>query len=294
MRLTNPDGDSPAPPSRRLVAASLFTAGYALAVGPAAAQAITTPTDGLEIEEARVRGYGAYALPIYVAKPRDGDDLPAIIVVNEIFGIHAYIRDVCHRLAREGYVAIAPDYFDRAGDPSTMTDWGAIRSIVAQTRYAQVMGDTAGVLDWAARRRYVDDAKLGITGFCWGGAVTWMAAASFAPLKAGVAWYGRLVAPDASGFGAEEGRPWPVDVAGQLKCPVLGLYAENDDGIPLASVEAMRAALDAERDRTHSQIIVYPGAAHGFHADYRPSYNANAAADGWSRLLAWMRTHGVG
>jgi carboxymethylenebutenolidase len=154
------------------------------------------------------------------------------------------------------------------------------------------MGDTEGAIAWLNAQSFTN-RNIGVTGFCWGGAVVWMAAARFAAIKAGVAWYGRLVPPNAGGFGAEAGRPWPVDIAGNLHTPVLGLYAENDQGIPVSTVEQMRAALQAADNPSHSEIIVYPGVGHGFHADYRESYNADAAADGWRRCLAWFRDHGV-
>jgi carboxymethylenebutenolidase len=272
---------------------SLFFAGYAAAALDANAQPIVTPNDGLITEDVSFAGANGYQLPAFVARPEGRGRRPAIIVVNEIFGIHDYIKDVCRRFAREGYVAIAPDYFDRAGDPAPLMDWGAVRAIVETANYEQVMGDTEGALRWLDRQRFVRDSAIGATGFCWGGAVTWMAAARFSAIKAGVAWYGRLVPPPPGEFGAEEGRPWPVDVAANLRAPVLGLYAENDRGIPLETVEQMRAALAASGNRSHSEIVVYPGVRHGFHADYRESYNSEAAADGWTRALAWFRAHEV-
>ncbi len=289
MKLDTPEGSLA--PTRRAMAASLFFSGYAASALSASAQPVTTPAEGLIIEDVQFSAAGGYALPAYVARPEARGRRPAIIVVNEIFGIHDYIKDVCRRFARAGYVAIAPDYFDRAGDPAQLPDFAAIREIVATATYAQVMSDTQGAIDWLTRQRFVKDRAIGVTGFCWGGAVTWMAAADLPQIKAGVAWYGRLVSPAADGFGYEEGRPWPVDVAPRLRTPVLGLYAENDRGIPLASVEAMRAALAANPNG--SEIVVYPGTQHGFHADYRESYNAEAAADGWTRALAWFQRHDV-
>jgi carboxymethylenebutenolidase len=291
MRLDTPEGNLP--PNRRTIAASLFFSGYAAAAVSSCAKPVTTPTEDLVVEDVRFSGAGGYSLPAYLARPSARGRNSAIIVVNEIFGIHDYIKDVCRRLAHEGYIALAPDYFDRAGDPAPMTDMNAIREIVATARYEQVMGDTQGALAWLAGRDFVNADALGITGFCWGGTVVWMAAARFAQVKAGVAWYGRLVAPEAGGFAAEEGRPWPVDMAGQLRTPVLGLYGENDRGIPVSTVEQMRAALQAAGNPSRSQIIVYPGVGHGFHADYRESYNAEAATDGWRRMLAWFRANGV-
>lgn len=292
MLLRTPEGDDPNL-TRRTALASLFTAGYALGAGPANAQAIVTDVTGLAVEEVTFRAAGRYALPAYMARPAAGGRYPAVIVVNEIFGIHAYVKDVCRRLARQGYVALAPDYFDRAGDPSTMTDiQNQVRPVVAAAKYAQVMGDTDGAVRFLRSKRFVNRSALAITGFCWGGNVVWMAAAHNRAFKAGAAWYGRLVAPDPGGFGAEEGRPWPVDVADDLKCPVLGLYASEDRGIPLESVERMRAALLAARSK--SEIVVFDGAQHGFHADYRASFKRDAAEDGWARMLAWFRANGVG
>lgn len=293
MRLTSPEGGAPRAPSRRqIVAGSMFTAGYALAVGSGAqAQAITTPTENIRTADVRLSGAGDYRLPAYLARPRARGRHPCVIVVNEIFGIHAYIKDVCHRLALDGYVALAPDYFDRAGDPSTLTDWEQIRTIVGAATHAQVMADTDGAVAWLRAQSFAAP-RFAITGFCWGGAVTWMACAHNPAFHAGVAWYGRLTRPT-SGFYAGQERPWPADVAGQLHCPVLGLYAENDQGIPLDTVNEMRAALDAAGNPSHSQIIVYPGTEHGFHADYRPTYNEQAARDGWTRALRWFRQHGV-
>lgn len=291
MRLDTPEGNLH--PSRRSIAASLFFAGYAPAALSACASPVTTPADELVIEDVHVTGAGGYALPAYVARPAGRGRHAAVIVVNEIFGIHDYIKDVCRRLAREGFVAIAPDYFDRAGDPAPLTDFNAILPIVATATHAQVMGDTQGTIAWLTSQAFVRDDAVGITGFCWGGSVVWMAAAQCPQVKAGVAWYGRLVHPAPGSWGAEEDRPWPYDIAATIHAPVLGLYAGNDQGIPLSSIEQMRAALNAADNPTGSEIIVYPGVSHGFHADYRASYNAEAAADGWRRCLAWFRAHGV-
>ena len=291
MRLDAPEGSFP--PSRRGIATSLFFAGFAPAALSSCASPVTTPSDEIITEDVTFTGAGGYALPGFVARPSAGGRRGAIVVVNEIFGIHEYIKDVCRRFAREGYVALAPDYFDRAGDPAPLTDFASIRTIVATATLEQVMADTRGGVAWLMQRRYVDEEAIGITGFCWGGSVVWMAAAQVPEVKAGVAWYGRLVRPQPGSWGAEEERPWPYDVGALLHAPVLGLYAENDRGIPLASVEQMRAALQAADNPTGSQIVVYPGVEHGFHADYRDSYNAEAAIDGWSRCLSWFRANGV-
>jgi carboxymethylenebutenolidase len=291
MRLLTPEGNFD--PTRRTIATSLFFAGYAPAAVSSCAQPVTTPSDELIVEDVHVNGANDYSLPAYVARPSTAGRKGAVIVVNEIFGIHDYIKDVCRRFAREGYVAIAPDYFDRAGDPAPMTDYNAIREIVGTATFTQVMGDTSGAIDWLKAAAFVDAEKIGITGFCWGGNIVWMAAAYLTNIKAGVAWYGRLVAPAPGDFGAEQGREWPVDVAADIAAPVLGLYGGEDQGIPVATVEQMRAALQAAGNQTGSEIVVYPGAGHGFHADYRDSYNAEAAADGWRRAIAWFRDHGV-
>lgn len=288
MRLMTPEGNFD--PTRRTIAASLFFSGYAAAAVSSCAAPVTTSSDELITEDITFAAAGGYQLPGYVARPASGQARAAIVVVNEIFGIHDYIKDVCRRFAREGYVALAPDYFDRAGDPAPMTDFNEIRAIVATATHEQVMGDTEGALRWLAQQDFVKDDAIGITGFCWGGTVVWMAAARFPQVKAGVAWYGRLVAPESGG---ETGRPYPYDVGALIQAPVLGLYAGQDQGIPLADVENMRAALSAADNPTGSEIVVYPEAHHGFHADYRDSYNAEAATDGWRRCLAWLREHGV-
>jgi carboxymethylenebutenolidase len=298
--LTTPEGDGPdtAPSRRKVLAASLFTAGYAVVMSPPADSAVTTDAEGLLIEEPKIAGIAGYALPAYVARPADaGHKRAAIIVANEIFGIHAYIKDICRRLAKLGYVAIAPAYFDRGGDPSTATDMAQIMPIVAKAGQPQVLGDTAGAVAWLQAQSFVDADKIGITGFCWGGNVVWMAAARVKGIKAGVAWYGRLAPPPPAtpAAGAPQTPapdPMPLQVVQEIKIPVLGLYGEKDQGIPVKDVEAMRAALVAAGNR-HCELIVYPGAQHGFHADYRPSYNEAAAIDGWRRLQAWFKQHGV-
>lgn len=234
------------------------------------------------------------ALPAYIAGPQGAEKRPVVIVVPEVWGLHEYIRDVCRRLAKDGFVAIAPDFFFRAGDPAPLTEWAEIAKIVGAATHTQVMGDIGAVLDAVARGDIAgaDGARIGITGFCWGGLVTWMACSEFAQIKAGVAWYGRLATPPAPNALFTDGRPFPVDVAAQLKAPVLGLYAESDQSIPLADVERMRAVLAAARNDA-SAIHVYPGTQHGFHADYREVYDAAAATDGWARMKRHFAQHGV-
>jgi carboxymethylenebutenolidase len=271
--------------------ASLFFGGFAVAAVSADAAPIITDSVGLTAGEALVPTRNS-RMPVYYARPdRRGRD-PVVIVVSEVFGVHEYIRDLCRRLAKSGYFAVAPDFFHRAGDPAPLTDFAEIRKLVATATNEQVMGDLAATLGWVKAQPNADGRRIGITGFCWGGAVTWMASARFRDFRAGVAWYGRLTAPAAGDFLGGETRPWPIDVAAQLNAPVLGLYAEKDQGIPLESVERMRAALQAAGKRG-SAIVVYPGAQHGFHADYRGAHNAQAAEDGWRRLLDHFRRNGL-
>jgi carboxymethylenebutenolidase len=262
-------------------------AGFAAAIRPVHAAAITTPSDGLVSEMVTFPSQG-FDLPAFVARPQAKGRKPVVIVVSEIFGLHEYIRDVCRRFARLGYVAIAPSFFARAGDPAPLTDFAKIMPIVNAANNAQVMGDLTATIAWLDQQKFVKKNAIGITGFCWGGAVVWMASALTPRIKAGVAWYGRLTPRD----GSTDQRKWPLDVAGELKSPVLGLYAENDGGIPLASVEAMKAALEKAGNRK-SRFIVYPGTQHGFHADYRPQYQETAAKQGWDELLAWFAANGV-
>lgn len=259
----------------------------------ASAEPIATDTDGLSAGMQRIPVRDA-VLPAYVARPRGLGKRPVVIVVPEVWGLHEYIRDVCRRLAKDGYVAVAPDFFARAGDPAPLTEWNDIAKIVGTATHAQVMADIGATLAVIARGelRGADPARIAITGFCWGGLVTWMACAEFLQLKAGVAWYGRLAKPAAPNALFTDNRPFPVEVAAQLKAPVLGLYAEQDQSIPLGDVERMRTALSAA-GKTGASIHVYPGTQHGFHADYREVYDEAAAKDGWARMTAHFAQHGV-
>ncbi|HEY0312399.1 MAG TPA: dienelactone hydrolase family protein [Allosphingosinicella sp.] len=281
LNLTRPDGSEPEDfhVSRR-AAVGMFFAGYALAAVSAEASPITTSTDGLVIEEGFVPNGAPKPLPAYIARPAGRGRHAAIVVVNEIFGIHDYIKDICRRLARLGYVAIAPDFFYRSGaNLPAMTSIDQIRPIVAQAGVEQVDGDVRAVTTWLKAQSFVKPAQIGITGFCWGGAVVWRSAMVDPDIKAGVAWYGQL-------------KPL-IARAAELKAPVLGLYGALDQGIPQADVEAMRAALKAA-GKSAAEIRVYPDAQHGFHADYRASYNEADAKDGWARMLAFFKAHGVG
>jgi carboxymethylenebutenolidase len=264
---------------------ALFT-GYCPAALAQSAEPIVTDSNGLDVGTVTYPAPDGFALPAYMARPEGDGPFPVVIVVSEIFGVHAYIQDVCRRLAKQGYAAIAPAFFVRVEDPAPLSEMSRIMAIVGAAGYEQVMGDIEATLSWVSGQLWANADRIGITGFCWGGKIVWQAAARFAAIDAGVAWYGRLApAADATPVQVENGRPWPVDLAGDLKGVVIGNYGGLDRGISLASVEAMRTALTAAGS-AESGIKVYDDAEHGFHADYRPSYNAADAADGWARLLA--------
>jgi carboxymethylenebutenolidase len=261
-----------------------LAAGFAAAVRPVAAATITTATDGLIAGAVQIPVAGG-ELPAYRAMPTSGGSFPIVLVVQEIFGVHEYIQDVCRRLAQLGYLAIAPELFARQGDVSQLTDIQQIREVVAKVPDTQVLSDLDATALWASKSGG-DVDRLGITGFCWGGRIVWLYAAHSPQLKAGVAWYGRLVGD------ANPRQPlFPLDVAPLLQAPVLGLYGGADDGIPVSTVEQMREAIAATDNP--SQIVVYPEAPHGFHADYRPNYREEAARDGWSRLQQWFEQQSV-
>lgn len=272
-------------PQRRDFLKAAVGAGFAAAALPVVAQTqIQTDTEGLDAGES-ILVIDGQDVPVYRAQPRGKTGVSVILVISEIFGVHEHIKDVARRFAKQGYMAIAPDLFERQGDPTDLPMPELMKTIIARTPDAQVMSDLDRVVDWA-RQRGGDTKKLGITGFCWGGRITWLYAAHNLDVKAGVAWYGRLVG---------EANPMtpkhPVDVAQNLKVPVLGLYGAKDTGIPLDSVKRMQDALDKGNSR--STIHVYPESGHAFHADYRPSFNAADAQDGWNRALAWFRKYGV-
>jgi carboxymethylenebutenolidase len=225
-------------------------------------------------------------VPVYRAQPEGKSKLPVILVVSEIFGVHEHIADVARRFAKQGYLALAPDLFVRQGDPSKIPDIATLmKDIVSRTPDAQVMGDLDACVAWAAQHGGNVD-KLGITGFCWGGRITWMYSAHNPKVKAGVAWYGRL-----AGDATSNTPKHPIDIAPSLTVPILGLYGAKDTGIPLDTVEKMKAALSKGASR--SDFVVYPDAGHAFNADYRPSYVEKDAKDGWTRALAWFTEHGL-
>lgn len=270
---------------RDFVAASLAT-GFALAVQPVSAQTIKTDAEGLNAGEVKIPVAGG-EIPAYQARPAKGNTFPVVLVVQEIFGVHEHIKDLCRRLAKAGYLAVAPELYARQGDVSKQTDiQEIIKSVVSKVPDAQVMSDLDATVAWAAKSGQGDVSKLGVTGFCWGGRIVWLYAAHNPKLKAGVAWYGRLTSA------VDDLHPkHPLDIVADLKAPVLGLYGGADTGIPNESVEKMQQALKAANKP--SEIVLYPDTPHGFNADYRPTYRKDKAEDGWQRMLAWFKKSGV-
>ena len=271
---------------RQFMIASTLAAGFALAAHPILAEVVTTDSKGLVAGEVKIPVKDG-EIPAYRAMPAKGNKFPTVLVIQEIFGVHEHIQDVCRRFAKLGYLAIAPEMFARQGDVSKLTDIQEIISKdVSKVPDAQVMSDLVATVAWAQKSSQGNINKLGITGFCWGGRVTWLYSVHNPKVKAGVAWYGRLV-----GESNSLTPQYPVDIAAKLKVPVLGLYGGSDDGIPVATVERMREALKA--GKSGSEIIVYPDTPHAFCADYRPSFRQEQAQDGWKRLKAWFKQHGV-
>ncbi len=263
-------------------------AGFAAAVQPVGRHTIATDATGLVAGAVTVAA-GDFAMPAYRARPQGDGPFPIVLVVSEIFGVHEHIADVVRRFAGLGYLAIAPELFIRQGDAKAAVDIPTLfATVVSKVPDAQAMSDLDACVAWAAKNGG-DVGRLGATGFCWGGRITWLYAAHNSQVKAGVAWYGRLVGPTS----APQPRQ-PVDAAAALHAPVLGLYGGADTGIGLDTVEQMKAALAAGSDAARqSEFVVYPTAQHAFYADYRPSYDEVAARDGWQRCLAWFETHGV-
>jgi carboxymethylenebutenolidase len=262
--------------------------GFALAVQPIAAQtAITTGTKSLEAGEVQIPTADGRMMPAYRASPARGRHYPCVLVVEEIFGVHEYIKDICRRYAKLGYCAIAPDLFLRQGDVTKLESvQDILGKVVSKVPDAQVMRDLDATLAWAGKHGRIHEKKLAVTGYCWGGRITWLYAAHQPKVKVGAAWYGVLARP------ATELQPkHPVDIAAGLQVPVLGLYGGQDRGIPLDTVARMQAEL--KKGKSGSEIELYEDAPHGFHADYRESYRKAAAEDAWARVLAWYRKHGV-
>jgi len=264
--------------------------GFAAAVLPVTAQTIKTDSAGLTVGEVTIP-VGDFKMPAYRAMPANATGkLPVVLVVSEIFGVHEHIADVARRFAKLGYLAIAPELFVRQGDAGSYGEISKLMAeVVSKVPDAQVMGDLDACIAWAAANGG-DTQRVGITGFCWGGRITWLYAAHSNKVKAAVAWYGRLVGATGPLNPAQ-----PIDLVGKLNAPVLGLYGGEDQGIPVASVEQMKAALiNGSAAARKAQFVVYPGAQHAFHADYRPSYNKDSAEDGWKRCIAWFKANGAG
>jgi carboxymethylenebutenolidase len=269
---------------RRAFVVTSLGAGFALAVLPVSAQTITTSADGLVAGEVKVPAKGG-DMPAYRAMPATGSNFPTVLVVSEIWGVHEHIKDVVRRFAKLGYYAIAPELFARQGDAGKVTDTQAlIRDIVARTPDAEVMADLDAAVAYAKASGKADTTKLGITGFCWGGRTTLMYSAHNPNVKAAVPWYG----PVARSY--YPGDKTALDVAAQIKAPVLGLYGGDDPGIPNDTVEKMAAALKAAGN-ARSEFVIYPGTPHAFHADYRPSYRKDKADEGWKRATAWFKQY---
>lgn len=287
-------GNSTAAGTRRRTALKLALGiGYAAAAMPIVAQsAIKTSDAGLTTGQG-IYDVDGFSVPFYHAAPEGKTNLPVILVIQEIFGVHEYIADTCRRFAKAGYLAIAPELYARQGDPSKYKEVARlIAEVVSKVPDAQVMGDLDGAVKWAGENGG-NLKKVGITGFCWGGRITWLYAQHSNKVKAGVAWYGRLV-----GTASALTPKHPLELAAELKAPVLGLYGAQDGGIPLTTITQMKDALAAagaqgNKAAQSSEFVVYKDAGHAFHADYRPSYRKDAATDGFARALAWFKTHGV-
>lgn len=281
--------NSPSGTSRRQVLVQSLSAGFALAVTPVSASALTTDSEGLTAGEIKI-ATSTGDIPGYRALPlKPKGKLPVVLVVHEIFGVHEHIKDVCRRFAKAGYYAIAPELFARQGDVSKLTDFKEIFSkVVSKVPDAQVLSDLDASVAFAKKDAHADVSKLAITGFCWGGRIVWLYAAQQPALKAGVAWYGKIVGEK------DELHPrFPADVVSSLKAPVLGLYGGKDQGIPVDTVQQQAQALAASSSAAAkaSSIHIYPDAGHAFFADYRPSFQQESAEDGWKRALDWFKSH---
>lgn len=274
--------------TRRAFVVTTLAAGFALAVQPIAAQTtITTDTKGLVAGEVKIPTSDG-EMPAYRAMPDHGKAFPTVLVVQEIFGVHEHIKDICRRFAKLGYMAIAPELYARQGDVSKIEKLeDIITKVVSKVPDKQVMSDLDAALAWADKSGG-NSGKAAITGFCWGGRIVWLYAAHNPKIKAGAAWYGRLVN---SGKSSELQPQFPIDIASTLKVPVIGFYGGADQGIPQETIEQMREAL--KKGSSNSEIIVYAKAPHGFHADYRPSYRKEDAQDAWQHLQEWFKKHGV-
>jgi carboxymethylenebutenolidase len=271
--------------TRRGFVVTSLAAGFALATQPVSAETIVTDSNGLTVGEVKIPVSDG-EIPGYRAMPAEGGPFATILVVQEVFGVHEHIKDICRRLAKAGYFAVAPALYARQGDVTKMSNMDDVMKVVAKVPEPEVASDLDATVAWAGTTGKADVAKLGITGFCWGGRQVWLYAAHNPRVKAAVAWYGPLQRPKSEMTPVD-----PIDVVPQLKVPVLGLYGGADGGIPMTQIQAMQDALKAAG--SPSEIVVYPDTPHGFNADYRASYRPEQAKDGWKRLLAWFRDHGV-
>jgi carboxymethylenebutenolidase len=286
-------GPEPADLNRRGFVMTGLTAGFALAVQPVSADTITTDTRGLVAGEVKVTAADEVDIPAYRAMPAAGGPFPVVLVVHEIWGVHEYIKDVCRRLAKVGYMAVAPELYARQGDTSRLQSTDKIFEVVNKVPDVQVMADLDATAAWAKQTGKGDVSRLGVTGFCWGGRIVWLYAAHNKDLKAGVAWYGHVVGGKDKNHPVDELHPkYPIDLVAHLKARVLGLYGADDASIPVEGVEKMRDAL--KKAEKTAEVVVYPNTPHGFHADYRPSYRKDEAEDGWKRMLEWFKKYGVG
>jgi carboxymethylenebutenolidase len=276
----------PASFSRRgfMTASAAVTAGYTLAAGPVRADVIKTDTTGLSTGDAKIKVADG-EMPGYFAKPAGASNPPVVLVAMEIFGLHEYIKDVTRRLAKLGAFAVAPDYYFRKGDLTKVTDVQQLQPLVNAKPDAELLSDLDATVAWA-KSQGGDTSRLGIVGFCRGGRTVWEYAAHSDALKAGVAFYGPPVDPPNPLWPKS-----PTQLAPDMKAPVLGLYGEADTGISVASVEALKAALAANKKT--AEFKIYPGAPHGFHTDYRASYRPDAAEDGWKQMIGWFKTYKV-
>jgi len=272
--------------NRRQFLVTKLAAGFAMAVMPVSADTITTDTNGLVAGEVKIPTSDG-TIPAYRAMPHGGKNLAVVLVVQEIFGVHEHIKDICRRFAKLGYCAVAPELFARQGDVSQIQDIQEIMSkVVSKVPDAQVMTDLDATVAWAAKHANGSSSRIAITGFCWGGRIVWLYATHTSKVKAGAAWYGRL-----EGSTTPLQPKNPLDYAGALEAPVIGFYGGKDTGIPLESVAKMETSLKVVD--SPSQIVVYPDAGHGFNADYRPSYNAAAAQDAWKKMLEFFKKNGI-
>ena len=269
---------------RDFILVTTLATGFALCTHPLSAEVITTDAQNLVVGEVQIPVTDG-TIPAYQARPATGNNFPVILVIQEIFGVHEHLKDICRRFAHLGYLAIAPELYARQGDVSQMTNIQEIISkVVSQVPDAQVMSDLDATVTWVASNGMGNINKMAITGFCWGGRIVWLYAAHNPKLKAGVAWYGRLV-----GESTPLTPQHPIDIAPNLTVPILGLYGGDDSFIPVSTVTQMRQAL--AQGNSNSEIIVYPDTPHGFYADYRPSYRQEAAKDAWQRLQGWLNKY---